>query len=167
MNAFIIRPEEAADRAAVLPLLEAAFGGDDEARLVAALQEAGDVVLSLVAERAGRVLGHIVFSRLFVEGGDGRFAAAALAPVAVAPDEQGRGIGAALVEEAHLRLREAGECLSIVLGDPAYYARFGYTHARAAGFDSAYQCDALQALAWKEAPESGRLEYPAAFAALG
>jgi putative acetyltransferase len=50
-----------------------------------------------------------------------------------------------------------------VLGDPAYYGRLGYSHERAAGFESEYQCDALQALAWGEAPEAGRLVYPSAF----
>jgi putative acetyltransferase len=68
-----------------------------------------------------------------------------------------------LIREAHVRLKEAGEKLSIVLGDPSYYGRFGYTHARAAGFDSDYQCEALQALAWGEAPESGKLIYAEPF----
>ena len=51
----------------------------------------------------------------------------------------------------------------MVLGDPAYYGRFGYTHERAAKFESDYQCEALQALAWGDAPESGRLVYASAF----
>ena len=70
-----------------------------------------------------------------------------------------------LVREAHVRLKAAGERLAIVLGDPAYYGRFGYSHERAAGFDSAYQGEALQALAWHDAPASGRLDYAAAFGA--
>jgi len=50
-----------------------------------------------------------------------------------------------------------------VLGDPAYYGRFGYTHARAEKFDSEYQGEALQALTWGEAPEAGKLVYASAF----
>ena len=71
-----------------------------------------------------------------------------------------------MVEGAHRQLRESGERLLVVLGDPAYYARFGYMHDRAAGFESDYQCDALQALAWGEAPSTGRLAYAPAFAEL-
>ncbi|TIR57524.1 MAG: N-acetyltransferase, partial [Mesorhizobium sp.] len=94
------------------------------------------------------------------------FAAVALAPLAVEPSFHGTGIGGALIREAHVRLKEAGEALAVVLGDPAYYGRFGYTHARAEKFESEYQGEALQALAWGDAPEAGRLLYASAFTAL-
>ncbi|WP_163265996.1 GNAT family N-acetyltransferase [Chelativorans alearense] len=167
MSAVIIRPEEPEDPEAIRTLLATAFGGEAEARLVDALRAAGDVVLSLVAERAGEIRGHILFSRLIVRNGEEAFPAVALAPLAVHPDHQGEGIGTALMDDAHLRLQRDGERLSVVLGDPAYYGRFGYTHQRAVGFESAYQGDALQALAWGEAPHAGRLDYAAAFADLG
>lgn len=166
MSAVIVRPEEAGERDGILALVEAAFGRPDEARLVAKLHQDGDVVLSLVAERNGEARGHILFSRLFVETGARRFAAVALAPVSVVPSHQRQGIGRALIEDAHARLAESGEKLSVVLGDPAYYGRLGYTRDRAAGFASAYQSEALQAAAWGDAPETGRLVYPPAFAAL-
>lgn len=154
------------DRAVIRRVEEAAFGRPDEADLVQALAEGEDVVLELVAERDGRVVGHVLFSRLLVEGEAGSFPAVALAPLAVVPREQGAGIGAALVGEGHVRLRAAGERLSVVLGDPAYYGRFGYAHDRAAGFESEWRGDALQAIAWGEAPAGGRLVYAAAFGAL-
>lgn len=166
MSAVVIRPEEPQDHAAIHALLVSAFDGEAEARLVDALRAAGDMVLSLVAERNGEIRGYILFSRLLVRQAGGDFPAVALAPLAVDPAHQGEGIGTALVDEAHLQLQQQGERLSVVLGDPAYYARFGYTHERAQGFTSTYQGEALQALAWGEAPDTGALEYAAAFSDL-
>ncbi|WP_295812153.1 GNAT family N-acetyltransferase [uncultured Nitratireductor sp.] len=167
MNAITIRPETAADRDTVHALLTAAFEGDGEAGLVRALHAAGDVVLALVAEFEGAVCGHVLFSRLNVENGDKSSPAVALAPLAVLPARQRRGIGAQLVEEAHRQLKTTGETLSVVLGEPSYYRRFGYTRNDAAGFESEYQCDALQAVRWGDAvPRTGRLVYAPAFGGL-
>lgn len=166
MSMMSIRPATPRDRDAIRLVEENAFGQQVEAGLVDALVDADDAVVELVAEEDGQVIGHILFSRLFVQEGGREFPAVALAPLAVDPSFHGTGIGGALIREAHVRLKAAGETLSIVLGDPAYYGRFGYTHARAAGFESAWQGDALQALAWGEAPQSGRLAYATAFDAL-
>jgi putative acetyltransferase len=163
MSMMSIRAATPKDRAAIRLVEEHAFGQQAEAGLVDAVVAGGDVVLELVAEEEGSVVGQILFSRLYVDDGRRRFPAVALAPLAVEPSFHGSGIGGALVREAHLRLRQAGETLSIVLGEPAYYGRFGYSHARAAGYESDYQCEALQALAWGDAPESGRLTYAPAF----
>ena len=166
MSMMSIRPATPRDRDAIRRVEENAFAQKAEAGLVDALVADGDCVVELVAEEEGQVVGHILFSRLYVHGGGKDFAAVALAPLAVEPSFHGTGIGGALVREAHLRLKDAGEKLSIVLGDPAYYGRFGYSHARAAGFDSEYQGDALQAQVWGEAPEGGQLVYAPAFSAL-
>lgn len=166
IRGLVIRPAVQKDFAGVGNLLDAAFGGDAERRLVERLRADGDVVLELVATHEGQLFGQVLFSRLAVVGPDGRFDAVALAPLATLPARQRTGVGRALVENAHHLLQEAGAKLSVVLGDPAYYGRFGYGHARAAGFDSDYQCDALQALAWRDAPTKGRLVYPRAFADL-
>ncbi len=163
MSMMSIRAATPRDREAIRLVEEHAFGQQAEAGLVDALVAAGDAVLELVASEDGQVVGHILFSRLHVRQGGADFAAVALAPLAVAPSFHGTGIGGALVREAHIRLKEAGETLSVVLGDPAYYGRFGYAHERAAGFDSEYQGAALQALAWDEAPATGKLVYAAAF----
>jgi putative acetyltransferase len=165
MSMLSIRSATPRDREAIRKVEEHAFGQPAEAGLVDALIEAGDAVVELVAEDEGQVVGHILFSRLRVGNGKRVFPAVALAPLAVEPSFHGTGIGGALVREGHVRLRAAGETLSVVLGDPAYYGRFGYGRERAAGFESVYQCDALQALAWGEAPETGRLVYPSAFTA--
>ena len=163
MSMMSIRTATAKDREAIRLVEEHAFGQQAEAGLVDALVASGDAVLELVAEEDGQVVGHVLFSRLYVEKDGLRHPALALAPLAVEPSFHGTGIGGALVREAHLRLKQAGETLSIVLGEPAYYGRFGYSHARAAAFESDYQCEALQAQAWGAAPESGKLVYAYAF----
>jgi putative acetyltransferase len=163
MSMMSIRAATPRDREAIRLVEEHAFRQKSEAGLVDALIADGDAIVELVAEDEGQVVGHILFSRLYVTQGRKKFAAVALAPLAVEPSFHGTGIGGALIREAHLKLKAAGETLSVVLGDPAYYGRFGYTHQRAAGFDSGYQGEALQALAWGEAPETGRLDYASAF----
>lgn len=167
MTGLTIREARDDDREAIRWLCEEAFGQPDEGRLVDALVADGDDMLELVAERDGRLVGHILFSTLLVESQNRSTSAVALAPLSVAPDVQRQGIGAALIEDGHRRLRLAGETLSVVLGDAAYYGRFGYTHTRAAGFDCEWQGEHLQALAWgSDAPTTGRLVYAAAFSAL-
>lgn len=167
MTGLIIREARDSDRESIRWICEAAFGQPAEGRLVDALVADNDAVLELVAERDGTLVGHILFSTLLVESPNRGFSAVALAPLAVAPDAQKQGVGTALVEEAHRQLRQAGETLSVVLGDPAYYGRFGYTNARAAGFDSDYQGQYLQAVAWgRDVPSVGKLIYAAAFSAL-
>lgn len=166
MNGLTVRLAGEGDRDAIRDVEARAFGGAGEATLVDALVAAGDAVLELVAECGGAVIGHVLFSRLVVEAGGERFPGVALAPVAVLPEWQGKGVGRALIEAAHPRLQANGEKLSVVLGDPAYYGGFGYRHDRAAGFVSAYQCDALQALAWGDAPVEGSLVYATPFGAL-
>jgi putative acetyltransferase len=161
-----IRAATARDREAIRKVEEQAFGQRSEAGLVDALVAAGDKVVELVAEDDGQVVGHILFSRIFVVNGAEEFPAVALAPLAVEPSFHGTGIGGSLIRAGHLRLKGAGEMLSVVFGDPAYYGRFGYSHERAAGFEAAYQGHALQALAWGHAPKFGRLIYPSAFTML-
>ncbi len=166
MSMMSIRAATPRDREAIRLVEEHAFGQQAEAGLVDALVAGGEAVVELVAVEEGQVVGHVLFSRLHVRQGGENFPAVALAPLAVAPSFHGTGIGGALVREAHIRLKNAGERLSVVLGDPAYYGRFGYSRERAAGFESEYQGEALQALAWGEAPATGGLVYAPAFSEL-
>jgi putative acetyltransferase len=166
IRGLVIRPAEPEDFVAIAALVEQAFGQPDEARLVERLRADGDAVLELVALNEGVLVGHILFSRLILESDEERCDAVALAPVAVLPARQRSGIGAALIETAHQMLQKQGERLCVVLGEPAYYGRFGYEHGRARHFICDYQCEALQALAWGRAPETGRLVYPGAFSRL-
>lgn len=167
MRGLVIRPFEARDAEYVRWLLEEAFGNPGEAKLVEAIRAAGDDVLELVATHEQQIYGQILFSRLVVESKNRSADAVALAPLAVRPDKQRTGVGKALIESAHHLLKNAGEELSVVLGDPAYYGKFGYARRRAEKFESDYQGEYLQAFAFSpEAPIMGRLVYAAAFTEL-
>lgn len=165
MSGIIIRVAHADDHQAIANILELAFGGTGEAELVDRLRKDNDAVLELAAFKNDIPVGHIMFSRLKVSGTTDTNALA-LAPLAVLPMHQGEGVGSKLVSVAHEQLAAAGETLSIVLGEPEFYGRFGYEHQRALGFESQYQGEYLQALAFVDAPSSGTLIYAPAFGAL-
>lgn len=157
-----IRSETPDDIAAIHALHAAAFDSDAEARLVDALRADGDGVISLVAEEDGALIGHAMFSRLGAP-----LPALALAPVSVAADYRAKGVAHALITEAIAQARAAGEAAIFVLGDPAYYGRFGFVPGAAAGFECAYAGPYLMALMLVETPvRTGALTYPAAFSAL-
>ena len=161
-----IRLEEPRDAPDIRDLLQACFPGYAEADLVDDLRRDGDIVLSLVAEDEGVVIGYIAFSRLTVQGEDAATPAVALAPLAVYSEYQTQGVATRLVREGHACIAYLGEKLSVVLGEPQYYGRFGYSHRRASAFTSEYQSPYLMAISFGAAPWEGRLVYPAAFAAL-
>jgi putative acetyltransferase len=161
--AMIIRDEAGGDLEAVYRVVDAAFGQPDEARLVQALHAAGDVVVSLVAEEDGAVVGHVLLSKMSAP-----FRALALAPVSVAPARQNSGIGSALVRALIERAGLAGYEAIFVLGEPAYYARFGFDLALAAGFSSPYAGEHFMALALSPPLPTltGALRHAPAFEAL-
>ena len=129
---------------------EAAFGRPDEARLAARLHQEASPLVSLVAEHAGRVIGHVLFSPVTVEGDGPSPRAGALGPVGVLPDAQGKGAGSALIRAGSEACRALDWRLLFVLGDPAYYARFGFAlaaphrlHYSSHAFDAAFQVQEL------------------------
>ena len=160
---MIVRDYAPEDSGAVRDILLAAFPTDSEARLVEQLRGAGDAAIELVAEGEERIAGHILLSPL-----QAPFRALALAPIAVAPDMQGRGIGSALISAAHERGRQHGWNAIFVLGEPHYYRRFGYDTALAAGFASPYAGPFFMAVALDGSLPSGEGEvrHAPAFAAL-
>lgn len=124
-----VRPEVTGDHAGIYTLIAAAFGQPGEADLVARLRDLPGVI-SLVAERTGKLLGHAFFTPVRVESPRGTWDAVALGPVAARPGYQRRGVGSALIEAGLLACEEAGHRACFVLGDPVYYARFGFEPAQ-------------------------------------
>jgi putative acetyltransferase len=159
-----LRAELPSDRDGIRKLLRLRFPAPAEAELVDRLRADGEVAISLIAEESDGIMGHVLFSRMSAP-----FPALGLAPVAVDPAWRRQGIAARLIEDGLAKARDTGWRAVFVLGDPAYYRRFGFDVGLAAGFSSPYAgphfmvralTDALPALA-------GSVDYPKAFAALG
>jgi putative acetyltransferase len=166
VNDVIIRAETAADYPMIRQVNEAAFGGADEADLVEALRRESVVLLSVVAESDGRIVGHILFSRMSIETPTGAVAAAALAPVAVLPHYQRRGIGGSLIRYSLDAMRGLGERIVIVVGHPAYYPRFGFSTEQARALEHPFSPDAFMALELSPGALDrirGRVRYPPPF----
>ena len=159
-----IRPEQPSDQGAIAGLVERAFGRAEEARLVAQLRSDGDAWLSLVAAEGDDMVGHVLFSPMSAP-----LRALGLAPVAVVPERRRRGIAAALICDGLARARAAGWEAVFVVGDPAYYRRFGFDPELARGFASPYAGPYLMALALTDPlpARTGRIDYAPAFAMFG
>jgi putative acetyltransferase len=173
---LIVRREDSADtqeRSVVHSIHEAAFGRPDEADLVDKLRSEGAILLSLVAELGHQeaeqqIVGHILFSRMWIESSTGPVPvpATALAPVAVLPAHQRRGIGEQLIRAGLDLLRAGGERIVIVLGHPDYYSRFGFSSQKARSLESPYPPEAFMALELSPGALEGvrgKVRYPAAF----
>jgi putative acetyltransferase len=125
----MIRYARREDHAAIAEVVTKAFGQADEAELTARLRADGDAMFELVAVEDGEVVGHILFSRLWA---DRLELYAALAPLSVRPDRQRSGLGGDLVRAGLEAAKEFGAHGVLVLGDPAYYPRFGFSAEAAA-----------------------------------
>lgn len=121
-----IREERPDDVAAVRDLNRRAFGQDQESNIVDALRANGAALLSLVATLNDRLVGHIMYSPLTI---DGKLEGAALGPMAVIPERQRQGIGSKLIEAGNQKLKDAGCPFIIVVGHADYYPRFGFRPA--------------------------------------
>jgi putative acetyltransferase len=133
-----IRKEEPEDMTAIHHINERAFNQPAEAYLVDALRRNGAAILSLVAVEDDRVVGHILFSPVVIESEDAHCEAVGLAPMAVLPEYQGRGIGSMLVREGLEQLRAMGHEIVVVLGHPEFYSRFGFMPSRPHGITSTW-----------------------------
>lgn len=160
---IVIRDERQGEAAAIAGVHHAAFGAEGEVALVDGIRADGDAVLSLVAVDGEVVAGHVLFSRMAAPKGT-----LALAPLAVLPRWQRQGVGSSLVREGLGRAASAGWQAVFVLGDPAYYGRFGFSADAARGFDSPYAGDhfMLLTLGRSDLPMAGQVRHASAFARL-
>lgn len=164
---IIIRPEATDDIPSIRSLTDAAFVGMEhskqtEGAIVDALRQAGALSLSLVAERGGAVIGHVAFSPVLINGEDvGWFG---LGPVSVSPSLQRGGVGSALIKEGLKLLAHRGARGCVVLGEPDYYRRFGFTSDHALSYRGA-PAEYFQSLVLAGEPLEGEVAYHAGFEA--
>lgn len=133
---MIVRNEEPRDAVRIRELIRQSFlvaehSSGMEWKIVDGLRQGGALTISLLAERGDDLLGHVAVSPVAIDGTAGWYG---LGPVAVLPRYQGKGIGSALVQEALDRLRLSGASGCVVVGEPAFYAKFGFLHDAALSY---------------------------------
>lgn len=166
-----IRPEEAADQSAIYALHAAAFGQENESRLVDLLRKSTHYIpeLSIVGELSGDIIGHVLFTKLKIVGAGGQaFDTLALAPISVLPVLQYSGVGGQLIRYGLDAARQLGYGSVIVLGHEHYYPKFGFSPASAWGITTAYEVPGENFMAMELEPGalkgvSGRVVYPPEF----
>lgn len=166
---MLLRAEQPGDEKSIFAVNAAAFATDAEARLVDMLREDGDLYFSQAAEEDGAIIGHIALSPMDTTADDQPVKALGLGPVAVAPNRQHEGIGSQLVQAAIRWAQSQDWQLIILLGNPRYYSRFGFSAEDAKPFASPFAGPYFQALWLDETaqkPQSGRAEYAPAFGRL-
>lgn len=162
---MIIRPDSPKDYLQIGLVISAAFAraqhsSGTEAKIVEGLRDAGALPLSLVAVVRGIIVGHVAFSPVTI--GETSAGWYGLGPVAVRPNWQGVGIGAALIQFGLQALRDRAARGCVVLGNPAYYSRFGFTHDPEIHYPGV-PADYFQVLSLIGDKPSGMAQYHTAF----
>lgn len=170
-----IRQEETKDYSAVEVLVKAAFANEvmsdhTEHLLVNRLRKSSAFVpeLSLVAVHAGKLVGHILLTKINIKEGNVLHPSLALAPVSVHPDFQGKGIGGQLILRSHQIATAMGFASIVLLGHQDYYPRFGYEPCRKYGIELPFQAPDSCCMVIALTPQgldgvSGRVVYDPAF----
>lgn len=154
-----IRAELPEDAGAVHDLLVRCFPTAAEATLARELRQGGDVAFSFVAIARETVVGHVLFSRLLAPKGS-----LALAPVAVDASWRRQGVAASLIRAGLDLAKARGATMVVVLGDPAYYRRFGFRPETVDRLSCRYAGPNLMGLAVAaDNPVGNTIEYPPAF----
>ncbi len=167
---MLIRSENSDDRDAVYAVNVSAFETSAEAKLVDALRLEARPIVSLVAEEDGEVVGHIMFSPVTLSENP-TLEAMGLAPMAVVPKQQRKGIGTLLVRAGLERCKQLGFAGVVVLGHPDFYLRFGFAPASKCCINSEYDVpdDLFMAVALQPGALDGRtgtVRYHPAFGSL-
>ncbi len=152
-----MRPARATDHDAIDALLRAAFPGPEEAALVRALRGSGEMTLEMVMDWPDGLVGYLALSRMVAPAGW-----LALAPVAVAPQWQGKRLGSRMVASV-VRLMTIRQATMVVLGKPSFYARAGFSQERAARLATPYPPDHTLIARPGMGSPAETLVYPAAF----
>lgn len=165
MTNIEIRSERTKDIAAIRAITKAAFApmaysSQTEAEIIDALRVAGALTISLVAVADDDVVGHVAFSAVTIDGEDKGWYA--LGPVSVRPDRQNGGIGGRLIREGLARLAKTGAKGCVLLGDPAYYKRFGFENHAALRLEGV-PVEYFMALAFEGPVPSGRVSHHESF----
>jgi putative acetyltransferase len=160
-----IRPETSHDFAAIENIHIAAFANhpysqQTEHLIVDALRADHALTVSLVAELDGKVVGHIAFSPIQIDGHDCPWFI--LGPIGVLPEHQRRGIGKELVREGLKAIRSLGAEGCVLVGDPAYYSRFGFTSNSTLTLEGV-PAENFVCLPFTDPIPNGRVTYHAAF----
>lgn len=172
MKPIKVRAEVADDFNAIDVVNLSAFEGEAEAQLVTALRESPAFIpdLSLVAELNGRIVGHVVLSKVTLKSDSGSTEILALGPMSVVPSQSHRGIGSELIDAAVARAKPLCYGAIVVAGHPEYYQRFGFKPASQWGVSCNLNmpADALTAMELVDGTlaKGGVAEYPAIFKAL-
>jgi putative acetyltransferase len=136
-----IRPATRSDLPALCEVNRRAFAGPIEARIVELLHERNKATVSLAAIAEGEIVGHVLFSKVELEPPQLNVSLVGLAPVAVLPEFQRRDIGSRLIREGLRLCGDAGFSAVVVLGEPAYYSRFGFERAIDRGITNEYHAN--------------------------
>ncbi len=131
-----IREEQARDIIAIDRVNHTAFGTRDEANLVSRLRSRSAISLSLVAEEEHEVIGHILFSPVMV--GSNQHGLLGLGPMSVLPEHQHMGVGSLILKTGLERCRIMGYGAVVVLGNPGFYGKQGFTPASGFGLSCTY-----------------------------
>jgi putative acetyltransferase len=155
---LVIRPEKPEDIESIRNINRQAFGQENESKLVDKLRNRGALTISLVAVWDSELVGHIAFSPVVVESGTSGFTAIALAPMAVLPAHQRKGIGLQLVQAGLEECRRLGHEIVFLVGHPDYYPRFGFVPAKPKGVDCEFEVpeEAWMILELREGALAGR-----------
>lgn len=174
-TSIIIRQEQRDDHEAVFSLISqafatAAFSDHKEHFLVQRLRNSTAFIpeLSLVAESDGKIVGHILLTKITIKNATDSFDALALAPVSVLPSFQGKGIGGQLITASHQKAKALGHQSIVLLGHADYYPKFGYQVADSFGIEFPFDvpkenCMAVELTTNSLQDTSGTVVYPAEF----
>ena len=156
---IIIKETETTDFNDIMEVEKQAFGYDKEAELVAGLlkDQTATPYLSLLAFYKNEAIGHILFTKVTLEGAVQQPMLHILAPLAVKPKFQKMGVGGMLIKTGIEFLRERGTEIVFVLGHMDYYPRFGFIpDAKSMGFVAPYPIPEKYANAWMVLPLTGK-----------